>query len=77
MDDFDLDSLNPQPNVPASFVPAKSGETFKLGTLTIRILESGEHTGEQLLFSATWNRYLRMFRQPSWCMYRDYLIGQW
>jgi len=40
-----MDSLNPQPNVPAAFVPAKSGDTFKLGTLTIRIMEDGSHTG--------------------------------
>jgi len=40
-----MDSINPQPNVPAAFVPAKSGDTFKLGTLTIRIMEDGSHTG--------------------------------
>ena len=33
------------PTVPINFVPAKSGETFKLGTITIRIMEDGSRTG--------------------------------
>lgn len=34
------------PNVPINFVPATAGETFKLGTITIRIMEDGSRTGE-------------------------------
>jgi len=33
------------PRVPINFVPGKEGETFKLGTITIRILEDGSRTG--------------------------------
>jgi hypothetical protein len=33
------------PTVPINFVPAKAGETFKLGTITIRIMEDGSRTG--------------------------------
>lgn len=36
----------PTPQVNVEFVPAKAGETFKLGTATIRIMEDGSHTGE-------------------------------
>lgn len=35
------------PQVPIHFVPATVGETFKLGTLTIRIMEDGSRTGMQ------------------------------
>lgn len=34
------------PNVPINFVPATAGETLKLGTITIRIMEDGARTGE-------------------------------
>jgi hypothetical protein len=34
------------PRVPVNFVPASEGETFKLGTVTIRIMEDGSRTGE-------------------------------
>ena len=34
------------PNVPINFVPAKTGETFNAGTITIRIMEDGSRTGE-------------------------------
>jgi hypothetical protein len=33
------------PRVPVNFVPAHEGETFKLGTVTIRIMEDGSRTG--------------------------------
>ena len=36
----------PVPQVPINFVPAKAGETFKLGAMTIRIMEDGSHTGK-------------------------------
>ncbi|KAK5227232.1 hypothetical protein LTR72_003222 [Exophiala xenobiotica] len=32
------------PTVPINFVPATSGETFKVGTITIRIMEDGSRT---------------------------------
>ncbi|OAL27336.1 hypothetical protein AYO22_03611 [Fonsecaea multimorphosa] len=32
------------PTVPINFVPAKAGETFKVGTITIRIMEDGSRT---------------------------------
>jgi len=32
------------PTVPINFVPATGGETFKLGTITIRIMEDGSRT---------------------------------
>lgn len=34
------------PSVPINFVPARTGDTFKLGTLDIRIMEDGSRTGE-------------------------------
>ncbi|KAJ9608397.1 hypothetical protein H2200_007385 [Cladophialophora chaetospira] len=37
------------PNVPINFVPAKSGETFKVGHITIRIMEDGSNTVSQLI----------------------------
>ena len=40
------------PQVPANFVPAAAGERFKLGTMTIRIMEDGSRTGGFLLCSA-------------------------
>jgi len=38
---------NQQPDVPIKFVPVKAGETLKLGTITIRIMEDGSNTGEE------------------------------
>ncbi|MCJ1454355.1 hypothetical protein MMC28_004708 [Mycoblastus sanguinarius] len=35
----------PVPQVPINFVPAKAGEQYKLGAMTIRIMEDGSHTG--------------------------------
>jgi len=37
----------PTPQVPINFVPVKAGETFKLGHMTIRIMEDGSHTGKE------------------------------
>lgn len=39
---------NQQPDVPIEFVPVKAGETLKLGTITIRIMEDGSNTGAVL-----------------------------
>ncbi|OAP58080.1 hypothetical protein AYL99_07170 [Fonsecaea erecta] len=39
------------PTVPINFVPAKAGETFKVGTITIRIMEDGSRTGSLSLFA--------------------------
>jgi len=63
-----MDSINPQPNVPAAFVPAKSGDTFKLGTLTIRIMEDGSHTGSVVVdeLSTQPNPDGMHYRQPTW-----------
>ncbi|KIW16035.1 hypothetical protein PV08_06086 [Exophiala spinifera] len=36
------------PNVPINFVPAASGETFKVGTITIRIMEDGSRTDNRI-----------------------------
>ncbi|KIV80602.1 hypothetical protein PV11_08093 [Exophiala sideris] len=36
------------PNVPINFVPAKGGETFKVGTITIRIMEDGSRTDNRI-----------------------------
>ncbi|KAJ9499273.1 hypothetical protein H2202_005430 [Exophiala xenobiotica] len=36
------------PTVPINFVPATSGETFKVGTITIRIMEDGSRTDNRL-----------------------------
>lgn len=36
------------PTVPINFVPATAGETFKLGTITIRIMEDGSRTGRSI-----------------------------
>ena len=33
------------PSVPINFVKVKEGETFKVGTITIRIMEDGSRTG--------------------------------
>lgn len=37
------------PQVPVNFVPAAAGERFKLGTMTIRIMEDGSRTGESFV----------------------------
>lgn len=34
------------PSVPINFVPAKSGDSFHLGVITIRIMEDGTNTGD-------------------------------
>jgi len=36
------------PEVPVTFVPAKEGEVLMLGTVKMRIMEDGSHTGEQV-----------------------------
>ncbi|EXJ81208.1 hypothetical protein A1O3_07498 [Capronia epimyces CBS 606.96] len=36
------------PSVPVNFVPATAGESFKLGTITIRILEDGSRTDNRI-----------------------------
>lgn len=36
------------PAVPINFVPVSAGETFKLGTITIRIMEDGSRTDNRL-----------------------------
>ncbi|KAK5163497.1 uncharacterized protein LTR77_010679 [Saxophila tyrrhenica] len=41
-------SAIPIPNEDISFVGIKSGETFKLGPMTCRILEDGSHTSQRL-----------------------------
>ena len=33
------------PSVPVNFVPAKTGESFHLGKVRIRIMEDGSRTG--------------------------------
>lgn len=38
----------PVPQVNVNFVPAKAGETFAIGPVTIRIMEDGSHTGKSL-----------------------------
>jgi hypothetical protein len=37
--------LKTMPRVPIEFVPAKGGETFAIGQITIRVMEDGSHTG--------------------------------
>ena len=37
----------PVPQNHINFVPAKAGETFKLGPMTVRIMEDGSHTGNR------------------------------
>lgn len=44
MEDIRFQDL-PQPDVPIEFIPVKGGDIFALGTLTIRIMEDGSHTG--------------------------------
>lgn len=36
------------PQVPINFVPAQAGDTFKIGVMTIRVMEDGSHTGNSL-----------------------------
>jgi len=36
------------PSVPINFVPAKSGDSFHLGVITIRIMEDGSRTDMRL-----------------------------
>jgi len=36
------------PSVPVNFVPASAGDTFKVGTITIRIMEDGSRTDNRL-----------------------------
>ena len=36
---------HPVPQVKINFVPAKAGETLKVGPFTVRIMEDGSHTG--------------------------------
>ena len=36
------------PSVPINFVPAKAGDSFHLGVITIRILEDGKRTDMRL-----------------------------
>lgn len=39
------EALKAMPKVPINFVPAKAGDTFPLGPMTIRIMEDGSRTG--------------------------------
>lgn len=36
----------PTDGIPVNFVPAKAGETFKLGLITCRVLEDGSRTSK-------------------------------
>ncbi|EGP90188.1 uncharacterized protein MYCGRDRAFT_37202 [Zymoseptoria tritici IPO323] len=36
------------PSVDIAFVPAKAGETFKLGPITCRVMEDGSHTDNRI-----------------------------
>lgn len=34
------------PSVPVTLVPARKGDTFKIGPFTVRIMEDGSNTGQ-------------------------------
>ena len=36
------------PSVPLNFVPAETGETFRVGTIQIRIMEDGSRTDNRI-----------------------------
>jgi hypothetical protein len=41
------------PNRPVSFVPAKAGDVYTLGTMKLRVMEDGSNTGKQGLIIKT------------------------
>lgn len=48
MDEVTLADVARQPDEKIEIIPAKSGESFKLGKITIRILEDGSHTSQRI-----------------------------